>query len=84
MEVNIVNTKIYIDMNVTFEKNGSMLLISFKWPDGTIFHIDKVLNKQFWYTSSRGSSVYRYTCLIKGKKRYIFCDNNKWYMELHK
>ena len=49
-----------------------------RWSDGREFKIDKVLNIDF--SLSNEYSGYRYRIKIGGIEKFIYCEDNRWYV----
>ena len=74
--------KIYIDMTMLCSKNGTISPIAFAWKDGTMYHIENVLERQILRTDDKGRNIYRFKCKVKGRIKYLFNDDGKWYVEV--
>ncbi len=73
--------KVYIDVITRFDKNGTILPISILWEDGTQYEIDRVVDIRPAASLKAGGCGIRYTCMIKGREKHIFLENNRWFVE---
>ncbi len=76
--------KVYIDMTAEFDENGNILPISFKYENGIVYKIDKVLSIRKMAALKTGGAGLRYTCRIKNHEKYIFLEENRWFIETQK
>lgn len=75
--------KKYISVIAINDKNGNLIPISIIWDDyrgENTYIIDKILEVK--KTSSKlGGGDIRYECIICGKKRKLFYEKNRWFVE---
>ncbi len=64
-----------------FDENGTILPLSFTWPDGRTFAIDRILDIQRAASRKQGGCGIRYLCRVRGRKILLFLDDNKWFFE---
>ena len=75
-------SKIYVDVMAEFTKDGDLIPKSLKWTDDIWYEIDRITDIRRAASLKAGGAGMRYTCIIGGKKRYLFNeDNNMWFME---
>ena len=79
--INNTYQKEYIKVYAVFNTNGYVIPKSFLYSDGNIYKIDKVKNMERKASTKVGGSGIRYTVLIQGEEKYIFRDEDKWYIE---
>ena len=73
--------RVYVDVIVKNNKDGTKRPLYLIWEDGQRFEIDRV--KQICRAAARkaGGTGIRYTIVINGKETYIFEDDNRWFVE---
>ncbi len=73
--------KVYVDMFVVMQQDGFVRPRRFVWEDGEKYKIDKVLHAVTAASTKVGGRGMRYTVLIEGQERYIFREEDRWFME---
>lgn len=73
--------KVSVRVLAEFDEQGRLLPRSITWEDGRRFAIDRVLDVRQAASLKVGGSGLRYTCRIAGQEVYLFCDDNRWFME---
>ena len=73
--------KQYISVTAIFDEDGNLLPISVIWSDGRKFPIDKVTNVRYAASLKAGGAGIRYTCMIGGNQKYIFLEDNRWFVD---
>ena len=76
------NSKIYVDVNATFSKDGRLIPRSFIWTDGHIYEIQRVKNVCRAASLKVGGVGMRYTCIVDERESHLYYeDNNMWFLE---
>ena len=76
------SSKIYVDVNATFSKDGRLIPKSFIWTDGHMYEIQKVKDVSRAASRKAGGVGIRYTCIIDGRESHLYYeDNNMWFVE---
>lgn len=84
------DSKVYVDVVVSFRKDGIMLPRLITWEDGRRFEIDRVTDIRQAAAMKAGGQGDRYTVMIHGKQSYLFFErssslsgNNigRWFVE---
>ena len=76
------NSKIYVDVNATFSKDGRLIPKSFIWTDGHVYEIQRVKNVCRAASLKAGGVGMRYTCVVDGRESHLYYeDNNMWFLE---
>ena len=76
------SSKIYVDVNATFSKDGRLIPKSFIWTDGHLYEIQKVKDVCRAASRKAGGVGIRYTCIIDGRESHLYYeDNNMWFVE---
>lgn len=75
-------SKIYVDVNARFSKDGRMIPMSFIWKDGHTYEIQHIKDVRRAASLRAGGVGMRYTCVIDGKESHLYYeDNNMWFVE---
>lgn len=73
--------KQYIGVTAKFDSDGNLLPLAVHWQDGRSFEIDRVLDVRFASSLKAGGAGLRYKCRIQNKERYIFFEENRWFVD---
>lgn len=73
--------KVFVEVQVKFDTEGNMKPLSIRWEDGTLFEIDKVIDRRRAASLKAGGIGIRYTVRILGKETYLFYEEPIWYVE---
>ncbi|MGN1051423.1 MAG: hypothetical protein ACI4QE_03890 [Acutalibacteraceae bacterium] len=73
--------KKYVCVTAQFDCDGNLLPIKIRWDDGRVFPIDRVLDVRFASSLKAGGAGLRYKCRILGQERYLFLEENRWFIE---
>ncbi len=73
--------KKYVDMVVRYYPDGTIAPLAIWWDDGIIFQIDKIVDVRPCASLKAGGAGIRYTCMIQGHEKYIWLEENKWFVE---
>lgn len=74
--------KKYVEVTAVFNEEGKMKPLSIHWEDGRSFQIDRVTDVRRAASLRAGGCGTRYTCMIAGKRSYLFYeDGGKWFVE---
>lgn len=73
--------KKYVDMIVRYTEDGKILPLAVWWAAGQVLEIDKVLDVRPAASLKAGGCGIRYLCRIKGQERYIWLEENRWFVE---
>ena len=73
--------KVYVDVFAVMKRDGTVLPRSFVWEDGERYTIDRVLHIVPAASLKVGGRGIRYTVKIGMNKRYIFRDEDRWFVE---
>jgi len=63
-------------------ENGSVVPLEIIWDDGRVFSIDKILDKRKASSTKGGGCGMRYTIRISGQEKFLFLDDNIWFVEI--
>jgi hypothetical protein len=73
--------KVYVTVLCEYQESGYVKPLMITWPDGRKFEIDKILDVRKAASHNVGGQGYRFTCRIWGKEKYLFLEDDKWFME---
>lgn len=73
--------KVYVDVTLIQDKNGTTIPLSVTWEDGKKFEIDRVIDSRRAAATKVGGSGIRYTVRILGKETFLFSDDGRWFVE---
>lgn len=75
--------KNYVSVNCNHDCEGNVTPSYLLWEDGRKFEIDRVLEVRKAASPRTGGSGTRYTCRIKGRPIYLYCEDGqgKWFVE---
>lgn len=72
--------KIFVKVIASFECDGRITPDKIIWDSGQDFCIDKITDIRWLESARKGKPKIRYACLIHGQQRYLYYENNRWYM----
>lgn len=73
--------KEFVSVTAKFDCDGNLLPVTLHWKDGRNFEIDRILDIRYAASLKAGGAGIRYSCRIAGKQRYLFLDNNRWFVD---
>ncbi|MCR5794704.1 MAG: hypothetical protein K6G61_05095 [Solobacterium sp.] len=74
--------KRYIDVVLYQKRNGDITPLYLYWEDGKKYRIDKILSVERRASQVGGCGI-RYACMICGKRRNLYMEKDKWFIESH-
>lgn len=74
--------KCYICVTAKFKDDGKIIPEKIHWKDGRTFEIDRITDIRNAASLKAGGAGVRYTCFIFGKKKYIFLEERRWFVEI--
>ncbi len=75
-------SKVYVDVEAVFTKEGKLVPKSFVWEDGKIYELDQVSKPVRRASLKAGGTGYRYTCRVGSQMCHLtYEENYKWFME---
>jgi hypothetical protein len=69
------------DVAALHDRNGNIVPMYLVWADGAMYFIDKILDVRRAASLKAGGVGQRYTCIIAGRERYLFLEEDKWFVE---
>lgn len=73
--------KVYVDVTVHYNQAGEARPLTIEWEDGRVFAVDRLLDVRRAASLRTGGSGMRYKCRIYGQERFLYEDQNRWYIE---
>ena len=73
--------KVYVEVTARFDVEGNITPRPVTWEDGTIYEIDKVLDKRRAASLKAGGIGMRYTCRILNQESLLFYEEPRWFVE---
>ncbi len=73
--------KTFVKVTAEHDESGRIRPLDLTWTDGRKFAIDRVLDVRQAPSLKGGGLGIRYTCRIRGREVYLFCDDGKWFVE---
>ena len=73
--------KVYVDVYAVMLRGGTVKPRRFLWEDGATYMIDRILHITPAASPTVGGRGNRYTVMIEGQEKYIFREDDKWFME---
>ncbi|MEE1219095.1 MAG: hypothetical protein U0L20_04145 [Ruminococcus sp.] len=75
--------KQYIKVIAEFDCDGNLIPQAIYWENNKKYTIDKVTDVRYAASLKAGGAGIRYTCRILGKNRFLFFEENRWFVELN-
>lgn len=76
--------KQYISVTAKFDPDGNILPLRINWDDGRCFDIDRITDIRYAASLKAGGAGIRYTCRIKRVEKYLFLEDNRWFLDNEK
>ena len=73
--------KVYVEVTAKFDTDGNITPLSVTWEDGTVYEIDRILDKCRAASLKAGGIGMRYTCRILGQRSYLYYEEPRWFVE---
>ncbi len=71
----------YVEVICKFDVKGEILPLYIQWHNGIKYPIDRIIQRCPAASLKGGGAGMRYTCLISNQRRYLFLNNNRWFIE---
>ncbi len=75
--------KKYVKVSATFDCDGNLMPTCIYWEDDRKFGIDKVTDIRYAASLKAGGAGLRYTVKIMGQERFLFFEDNRWFLDTH-
>ncbi len=73
--------KMYVDVIAHHHTDGKIKPLVIIWKNGVKYSIDKITQVMPAASLKTGGAGIRYTCFIQGARRYLFLDEDRWFIE---
>ena len=75
------NAKVYVDVLVNFDKDGTMSPVDFIWEDGEKYHVDRIRARERCASRKAGGTGICYTVMVNGKESHLYyeCQRKRKY-----
>ena len=73
--------KVYVEVTARFDVEGNITPLSVTWEDGTVYEIDRILDKRRAASLKAVGIGMRYTCRISGRQSYLYYEEPRWFVE---
>ncbi len=73
--------KMYVGVESYTDESGHTRPRFVYWCDGRRFEVQKILDERRAVSIGAGGRGIRYTCLIEGRKRFLFFENPRWFVD---
>lgn len=74
-------SKTFVRVTAEHDESGRARPLALTWIDGSKYEIDRVIDVRQAPSLKGGGLGMRYTCRIRGKELYLFCDEGRWFIE---
>ena len=74
--------KKYVDMIVRYTEDGQIIPLAVRWSPDQLYEIDRALDVRQAASLRAGGTGIRYLCRIKGQERFIWLEENKWFVDV--
>ncbi len=71
----------YVDVICLFNVHGDISPMFVVWKNKVKYPIERIIQKCPASSMYGGGTGMRYTCLINNQRRYLFLNNNRWFIE---
>lgn len=76
-----MSAKEYVDVITYHKKDGQIKPLYIVWHNGVKYPIDRVTQITRAASYLAGGSGIRYTCYFQGQQRYLFLEEDRWFIE---
>ena len=73
--------KVYVEVTARFDVEGNITPLSVTWEDGTVYEIDRILDKRRAASLKAVGIGMRYPCRISGRQSYLYYEDPRWFVE---
>ena len=74
-------SKTFVKVTAEHDENGRTKPLRLTWTDGKEYEIDRVTDVRLAPSLKGGGLGTRYSCHIRGKEVFLFCDEGRWFLE---
>lgn len=73
--------KVYVDVVAWHGKDGKSRPLRILWEDGSVYVVERLLNRCRAKSVIVGGGDIRYTVQINGKETFLFEEDGRWFVE---
>lgn len=73
--------KTFVSVTAEHDPRGQIWPLVLTWTDGRKYEIDRVTDVRQAPSLKGGGLGIRYTCRVRNREFYLFCDEGKWFVE---
>lgn len=73
--------KTFVKVTAEHDETGKTKPLALTWTNGKQYEVDLVTDARMAPSLKGGGLGMRYTCRIRGKEVYLFCDEGRWFVE---
>ena len=77
-----MSCKRYVEMVVKYTEEGKIEPLAVHWGPGQLCEIDRILDVRPAASLKAGGAGIRYTCRIHGHEKYLWLEENRWFVEV--
>jgi len=74
-------SKTFVTVTAEHGPDGKTKPLALIWTNGKQYEVDRVTDARMAPSLKGGGLGMRYTCRIRGKEVYLFCDEGRWFVE---
>ena len=74
-------SKTFVKVTAEHDESGHIKPLFLTWIDGRKYEIDRIMDVRQAPSLKGGGLGLRYSCRIRGKEIYLFCDEGRWFVE---
>ena len=72
--------KRFVTVNASFQADGSMFPVKIIWDNGAEYPISNGIGVKFYPTVKSVKGGVKFTCVILGKIRELYFEEQRWYI----
>ena len=76
-----MSCKKYVEVTAKFDVDGTVVPLEIQWEDGANCEIDRILEIRRAASHKAGGAGIRYTCRIRGRVKYLWLEESRWFVE---
>ncbi len=76
-----MNRKVFVDVVLLKYRDGKSRPLKIQWEDGTVYLVERLLNRCQTFSRQTGGGSIRYTVQINGRETFLYEENGRWFVE---
>lgn len=76
-----MNRKVFVDVIVLQNRDGKSRPLKIQWEDGTVYLVERILNRCRSFSRQTGGGSTRYTVQINGKETFLYEEDGRWFVD---